>query len=217
MILCGSSGSGKSTFVKKLFENSHNMFDHQFERILWCYGEPSAKPDLPGIEYSHGVPENIENHSAGHMLLIIDDLMTECYTKQLSDLFTRGSHHQLISVMILNQVLFPKNAFARTISLNTKYLVCFKSPRDKKQFEYLAFQVFPESPKALVKVYNEVTAKAYSYFILDFSQAVSESLRYRADIFNPFYSAICYVDLASNNGSIQTETIEGEQVYVTYT
>lgn len=193
------------------------MFSHEFKRILWCYGEPNAKPDIPGIEYSHGMPENIENHGPGHMLIIIDDLMSECYTKQLSDLFTRGSHHQLISVMILNQVLFPKNAVARTISLNTKYLVCFKSPRDKKQFEYMAFQVYPQNPKALVKVFNEVTSKAYSYFIVDFTQEVNECLRYKTDIFNSFYSAICYADLVSNNDDIQLETIKGEQAYVVYT
>jgi len=60
----------------------------KFKRVLWCYGEPSTKtntnytkPNIEGIEYSHGLPENIENQGPNHKMLIIDDLMFKCYTK----------------------------------------------------------------------------------------------------------------------------------------
>jgi len=216
IVLSGSSGCGKTTFVKQLLARKHEMFDCNFEKILWCYGEPSAKPDIDGIEYYHGIPEVIENTGSGHMLIIIDDLMTECYNKQICDIFTRGSHHQLISCIILNQVLFYKSPVSRTISLNTKYLICFKSPRDKRQFEYLARQMYPQNSKELVRVFNEATSQAYSYFIIDFGQETNEWLRFKTDIFNPIYSAICYVNTKQKNDQVEFKTIEGQQVFVVH-
>jgi len=44
------------------------------------------------------------------------------------NLFTKGSHHRNISIMYLAQNLFPKNKFARTISLNEHYMILFKNP-----------------------------------------------------------------------------------------
>lgn len=214
IVLAGSSGSGKTTFVQTLLAKRNEMFDKKFEKILWCYGEPAAKPDIEGIDYYHGVPENIENPGPGHMLIIFDDLMTDCYTKQICNLFTRGSHHQLISCLLLNQVLFYKSALSRTISLNTKYLICFKSPRDKRQFEYLARQMYPQNSKELVRVFNEATSQSFSHFVIDFSQETNDWLRYKTDIFNPLYTCICYVNTSQKNDQVKFETIEGQQAYV---
>jgi len=44
----------------------------------------------------------------------------------------------------LFQDIFPKSLHTRVISLNTKYIVAFKNPRDKLQFQCLARQIYPE-------------------------------------------------------------------------
>jgi len=40
----------------------------------------------------------------------------------VANLFTKGSHHRNVSIMYLAQSLFPKNKFARNISLNAHYM-----------------------------------------------------------------------------------------------
>jgi len=63
------------------------------------------------------------------VLLIVDDLMQET-DQSVAILFTKGSHHRGVNIIFLAQNLFPKNKFARTISLNAHYMVLFKNPRD---------------------------------------------------------------------------------------
>ena len=60
------------------------------------------------------------------VLLVIDDLMQET-NETVANLFTKGSHHRNVSVMFLAQNLFPKNKFARTISLNAHYMVLLRT------------------------------------------------------------------------------------------
>ena len=63
-------------------------------RILWCYGEKSTvmtRRLLPsnGI-YKEGVTENFGGLGGKSCLVILDDLITDIYSKQVCDLFTRG-------------------------------------------------------------------------------------------------------------------------------
>ena len=61
-IICGRTGSGKSTFISKLLENAHIMFENKHNReieILYCYStsqdmfdEMEAK--LPKIRFISG-------------------------------------------------------------------------------------------------------------------------------------------------------------------
>jgi hypothetical protein len=69
------------------------------------------------------------------------------------DLFTKGSHHRSISVILITQNLFHQGRYCRDISLNATYLVLLKNVRDKHQFAYLARQVFPEYSDSLYKAY----------------------------------------------------------------
>jgi len=56
------------------------------------------------------------------------------------NMFTKGSHHRIVSVVYLAQNLFPKNKSTRTMSLNAHYMVLFKHPKDATQFANLARQ-----------------------------------------------------------------------------
>ena len=86
--------------------------------------------------------------------------MLESSNKKVCELFTKGSHHRNLAVILVTQNIFHKGAYSRDISLNSKYIVMFKNPRDKLQFQYLARQVYPENSKALVDVYNNCTQQA---------------------------------------------------------
>jgi len=115
-------------------------------------------------------------------LLIIDDLMHET-DETVAKLFTRGSHHKNVSVVYLAQNLFPKNKFARTISLNAHYMFLFKNPRDATQFATLARQMYPHKSQFAVEAYKDATREPYSYLLVDLRPEQDDDLRLRTNIF----------------------------------
>ena len=64
-------------------------------------------------------------------LIVLDDLMDSAYSTKVIELFTKGSHHGKISLVLITQNLFHQGLSSRDISLNSKYIVVFKNPRDK--------------------------------------------------------------------------------------
>jgi len=88
-----------------------------------------------------------------------------------------------VSVLFLVQNLFPKNKFARTISLNAHYMVLFKNPRDASQFQNLARQMYPKKSQFAVEAYKDATREPYSYLLVDLRGEQNEDLRLRANIF----------------------------------
>lgn len=184
---------------------------------MWLNGEQNALPKdittlADNVKISQEVPDSFE-HISNDSLIVLDDLMTSAYTKAVCELFTKGSHHKNISVILITQNVFHQGKYCRDISLNCKYLVLFKNPRDKSQILPLARQIFPENPSSFVKVYKEATSKAYGYLFMDLTQAVNDILRFRTDVFNRNYLT-CYCPLKLiKYGCKENETIEGSQAY----
>ena len=84
-------------------------------------------------------------------------MLNDVYSKQVCDMFTKGSHHRNISVILITQNLFHQGRYCRDISLNAKYLVLLNNVRDKNQFMFLARQVYPENSASLHKAYMDAT------------------------------------------------------------
>ena len=102
--------------------------------IYYCYGvydeEYNTLP--PEVIMHHGLPskEEIESWTNGqqHALLVLDDLMCDVVkSPEVEALFTRGCHHRHMSLIYVTQNLFAQGTAARTIALNTSYLVLFKT------------------------------------------------------------------------------------------
>jgi GTPase SAR1 family protein len=130
-IVAGPSGSGKSSFCIKLLQNLESQCtEPEFAGgILLCYGEKNAKPSPQSvsgkrIQFFEGVPEDFKNEGGRPALIILDDLLTEVYSKQVCTLFTKYCHHRNISVQLITENLFHQGTYYRDISLNTKY-TCF--------------------------------------------------------------------------------------------
>lgn len=83
-------------------------------------------------------------------------------------------------------------------------MVIFKNPRDQTQFRYLARQIYPENTKELLKIYKEVTDIPHNYLLLDLTQGVHDSLRFRTNIFNENY-AVVYC--SEKHAEFENETI----------
>jgi len=99
------------------------------------------------------------------------------------NLFTKGSHHRNVSVVLMVQNVFYKNKHVRTISLNTHYMVLFKNPRDASQFSSLARQIYPNNCNFAVVAYKDATREPFSYLMLDFRPEQDDHLGLRTNIF----------------------------------
>lgn len=218
MMVSGPSGCGKTTFISNLIKSIDLLIDKPIQKIIWCNNETNALPkkiNFSNIEYINGVPETVNNEMNEPILIILDDLMLDAYNAKVCELFTKGSHHRNLSIILINQNVFHQGKFSRDISLNCKYLVLFKNPRDKSQIMPLARQIFPENTREFIRVYNDATSSPYGYLILDLTQDINDIFRFRSNIFNKYFT-VCYCtqkQLQDKNLCSHNETIKNKPAY----
>lgn len=208
MAVSGTTGSGKTTWLFKLLKDSNQMFpENPPHRILYCYGVwqdmfEKMEAEISRIEFHEGLPpESLINSLTAnlkHNIIILDDLMGEVVKNQdVEQLFTRGSHHRKLTIIYLNQNMFCQGKNARTISLNTHYLVLLKNLRDSSQICTLGRQIFPKQSAVLEEAYKDCLLQPYGYLIVDLSPNTEQDLRLRTNIF-PGEDTIIY---CSKNGA----------------
>ena len=125
----------------------------------------------------------MENHENLPTLIVLDDLMDSAYSTKVGELFTKGSHHRNISLVLITQNVFHQGPSSRDISLNSKYIVLFKNPRDNTQIVHLARQVYTENISSFHKTYLDVCKTPHTYLFLDLTQSINDLLRFRTKIF----------------------------------
>jgi hypothetical protein len=194
IMLAAPSQAGKTHFLVRALELG--MFYPRPTRVVWVYGESqgdherldalTAQGKLPKVEFLRNetnYADIIEDFDPNETnLLILDDQMNEgkSNSRQFDNIFTKGSHHRNISVVLLIQNVFEKGF--RTISLNAHYIVLFKSPRDQRQVQVLGSQMYPANPNFIRDVYIDATEQPHSYLLLDFHQETPDELRVKADV-----------------------------------
>ena len=164
------------------------MIDPPPLNIVWFYGEYQPLYDeitrtCPGIKFVEDLPEHIDDYidKSKPNLIVLDDLMHET-DRRVAQLFTKGSHHKNLSVILVLQNLFQRGKEIRTISLNAHYVVLFKNPRDVSVVDHLARQVVPGRTKFLHEAYMDATSRPYGYLFFDFKPEGDERIRFRTDI-----------------------------------
>jgi len=214
-IVAAPTGSGKTSFCIKLLRNldtlcTKSRFGGGF---IWCYSEETEVP-LPqldklrlNITYQKGLPDNYGNALGEPSLIILDDLLNQVYSKDVCDLFTKGSHHINISVLLLTQNLFHQVTNCRDISPNAKYLVLLKNVRDKNQFLYLARQAYPEDSHSLYYAYRDATRQPHGYQILHFAQDTDDTLRFRNNVFADEGPPIVYAPVNDETQKVQLSQV----------
>jgi hypothetical protein len=125
------------------------------------------------------------------------------FSRAVCELFTKGSHHRNLSVILITQNVFLQAPHCRDISFNSKYLVALKNVRHRNQFAYLARQVLPEVSASLCEAYREATQKPHEYMILNFAQDTDDLLRYRTNVFPSEYPPIIYARVNDEAYKIQ--------------
>ena len=184
-LVSGPTQCGKTHFTIKLLQNLRTSMSPVPKKVFWCQGQEQKFPGMPSfVAIIEGLP-SIDQLVDGNepALIIIDDLMQEAAAARgIVDLFTKGSHHKNLSVIMLIQNLFHQGKFMRTLSLNTHYMVLFKNPRDAGQIRHLGNQLFPGHMTYLVDAYKQATSKPHGYLMLDFTQDTSDQMRVLSDI-----------------------------------
>ena len=191
LLVGGGSGTGKSTLVKRLVDESH--FDTPFDKIVYCYpdylDEPPLqfdqivdyKPGLCDLQYFTTVPKN--------SLIIYDDLMNECgKSDEIMKLFSVIARKRNLSVIFLVQNMYEQGKHFRNIRLNATGLVLFNfyAANDVNKRVIRDFGVQSNVPRHLMdQIYNE----PFSYLYIDIHpQRKSNFAAVRGNIFEKNFS-----------------------------
>jgi len=115
-IISGPSGSGMSSLCIRFSQNLYTLCTEQnFDGGIICYyiartavstQQLSVLRNI--ISFNEGLPEDFEITQSKLCLINLDDLLNDVYCKVVCNLFTKGSHHRNISVILL-----PKSSFTR--------------------------------------------------------------------------------------------------------
>lgn len=201
--ISGQTGSGKTRWVYQFLRHVNDMYGSDPpEHILYCFGiyQPlfdEMERTIPHFTCQRGLPseDQLEDFTRDrrHRMIIVDDLMHEVVRNQNMELlFTQGCHHRKISVIFITQNLFPKGKHARTIALNTWYLVLMKNPRDVSQVAVLGRQLFPGKTQGFIKAYEDAVGADFGYLVIDNSPRGNEQHRLRTRVL-PGEEPIVYV------------------------
>ena len=189
MIVSGATMSGKTELVKKIILNAEKIIKPKPVNIVISYSvDQTEYKELQnyGVKLVHGLEFEIEDflpHTPS--LLIIDDQMDDAITNEkINELFTKGVHHRNVSVIILQQNVFPQGKYGRTIRLNAQYLILMRSPMFLSQVMSLGRQLFPGKPKFLLDAYKKATAEPYSYLVVNLHPLCDDQLRITEGLFS---------------------------------
>jgi hypothetical protein len=195
LYLSGASYSGKTEFILKLIENHQRLFIPNLQRVVFVYAEnqPSlfervkkANPDTVFVEGLSQLQSKVEFSSSLPTLLILDDVAHESSTSEyVLQLAVRESHHKAITVIYVQHNLFQQNKYSKTISLQSKYMVLFKNPRDMNQYKYLGNQIFGHGGgKILVQVFRDISeGSSYPHLIIDLHPESNQKLCLISNLF----------------------------------
>lgn len=190
MIISGASGSGKTTIVEKIILNNEGLFEEKHQSIMYCYGifnDMVPHLEKMGVICMAGLPtqEKILTQKRP-LLLILDDLMEEMSTgdgqKFINVLFTRQSHHNKISAVILAQSVFRIPVVARQschVFIFTNAITSISSTKT------IATQLFGSTDmrKIMIDALNEVQKEKFGYLLVNVHPRTKPVLTFRTGIF----------------------------------
>jgi hypothetical protein len=188
--ITGPTGCAKTYFVKTLLQNCRTKMAPPSQSIVWLHKrwqplyDEISRTVVPRVEFDRGIPSDLDGdhyfEPQIRNVIILEDLMSiTAKDSRINDLFTEGSPHRNISVVMLNENLF----FGKdpTQRKNCHYIVLFNNPVDRQPIATLGRQTYHSRRNFLLQKFDEATKEYYSYLVVDLKQTTSDSLRLRID------------------------------------
>ena len=196
--IVGPTGAGKTWWIRQFITDLPRMYeDPAPEKVLYCYGidQPlfhDMAAQISYLTFHQGLPpDDTLEALQGHYLIVIDDLASEVVkSDNMQQLFVRGCHHRKLTVMFVLHNIYEQGKNARTIALNSQYLILFKNPRDASQIHTLGRQMFPRRPNRLIDAFEDATKPPRGYLVVDMAPTSSDDYRLRTRVFPEEYPVV---------------------------
>ena len=151
LTVIGPSGSGKTHLVAQLLRQHRQIFNPNFEQIVYFYNhfQPIYEELLlslgqqkfhlcQGGDWSF-LDEVIASNKP--TLLVFDDVYQNISdTKEFLDLAISG-RHQNLHLLVLKHNLYQQSKRSKTIDLNVTQMLLLRNPRDNNQIDCLGRQL----------------------------------------------------------------------------
>lgn len=185
------SRAGKTRLALEIALNRDAVYDKKQQRCVYLYNQyqnvfDEIKEKDDTILFTNDIDklEECIAQEGGGLLIILDDFLLQMQSSlndYISSFFVHRTHHENLSVILLQQVLYAKNA--RVLNLNAHYLVIFKTTRDLRQILCLGSQMLPDKPRFVFDCYKQATRNPYSYLFIDLYPSTIEEARFRSSVF----------------------------------
>ena len=107
--------------------------------------------------------------------------MLECAGSEfVANFFTRGAHHNNVSVFLLTQNLYQRGKYNVMINRNASYVILFKQERDRAQIRTFGAQFMRSD--IFVKAYRLATDRPNGYLLVDSTQRMQRAWCLRTNI-----------------------------------
>lgn len=190
MQIVGMSRSGKTQLSLKIALERNKVYNQAIETCIYVYNQyqtvfDRVKKEDDTIIFTNDIDElEALLNTKSSKLVIFDDFMLQFESKlnkYINEFFVHRAHHENISIILLQQVLYAKNA--RIMNLNAHYLIIFRLTRDERQIYCLGAQMMPENSKFIYHSYKLATKTPYSYLMIDLHPTTEVYARLRSSVF----------------------------------
>ena len=208
-LVAGSSGSGKTTWVRNVLSLRHKIFSTVPARVFWFYAvhqpiylqmkREGLVHELLDVTKNMPTYESIADQvspykNRGGSIVVFDDCLS-LISKEFENIFCRLSHHENLGIFFMTQNLMYQSPIYRTMSLNAHYFVVMKTDRALAQVGILGKQICPENIKFIIQGFVAATRKPYSYLVLDIKPETKKEIRLRYRIFPHEFPTVCIIEL----------------------
>lgn len=196
IFVAGVSGAGKTHFIFDMLKNKSLLFSpgpegETYPNIIYYYkvwqplfteNENLISEWIDRPPTMHDLKEkSFLYKDIGGSIIIIDDSFGNL-GDDISSMYTIYSHHHNCIPIFTSQNLFPDHKIYRNISLNSKYVIIFKNPRNSAQIRVFARQFSPGNSKYIIDAVEEILKKPHSYVLFDHHQKTADLVRVRSNI-----------------------------------
>ena len=189
LLVIGGSNSGKSYLCSKILELYKSHYD-----VVILAKSPNRQyiQDMDilkdKIHVYKEIPSLDEINSKfskkSKKVIYLDDNYYHAFNNEnVLNYFIHGRHSNVSVILVVHNLFFNKNSFARDISLNSSLFIFLKN-RDKNQIYYLANQLYGKNTaKNVIAIYDYIVSKyEYPHLLIDASINIKPELEFRSNI-----------------------------------